>query len=158
MNRRKRAALIFGVLALGWIGVLFYFSGQTGAESGELSLKIATKLLECFPAINISLNDFHLILRKLAHGGIFAVQGIFTGLCLMNALRPDSGSAWAAIVCFIMAAANEYHQTFIDGRSGEVRDVLIDSVGALAGIGVAALLLILPRRRKTHKRHIIQDR
>lgn len=146
MNGRKRAALIFGVLAAFWIGVLFYFSGQSGAESGGLSLKVARKLLQWFPMIDMPMDDFHHIVRKLAHMGIFAVQGLFTGLSLMNALRMDSGSAWAAISCFIMAAANEYHQTFIDGRSGEVRDVLIDSAGALLGILAAAILLLIARR------------
>ena len=80
MNRRKRAALVFGVLAVAWIGVLFYFSGQSGAESGGLSLKLAKKLMEWFPTIPMPLDDFHHVLRKLAHMGIFGVQGLFTGL------------------------------------------------------------------------------
>lgn len=153
MNQRKRAALIFGILAVAWLGVLFYFSGQSGVESGSLSLKLAKKILQWFPEIPLALDDFHHILRKLAHMGIFGVQGLFTGLCLMNAMRPGAGAPWAAISCFIMAAANEYHQTFIDGRSGEVRDVLIDSAGALLGIFAAALLIYIARRINRTKQY-----
>ena len=70
MNRRKQAALIFGILAAAWIGVLFYFSGQSGAESGSLSLKLAKKLLEWLPMIDMPLDEF---CQKLFGLGVEAV-------------------------------------------------------------------------------------
>jgi len=34
-------------------------------------------------------------------------------------------------VCFIYAASDEYHQSFVFGRAGVIGDVLIDAVGIL---------------------------
>lgn len=53
--------------------------------------------------------------------------------------RTAAGAAVAAAVLF--GATDEWHQTFVQGRDGCVRDVLIDSAGALAagiGLGLAA--------------------
>ena len=38
------------------------------------------------------------------------------------------------IVCALYAASDELHQLFISGRSGEIRDVVIDSIAASIGI------------------------
>lgn len=145
MSHRKKAALIFGVLSLGWIAVLFYFSGQDGVDSSELSLRVARRLVQWFPWIGMSAETFNPILRKLAHVGIFAIEGFLMGLCLMNAMRARRGAGLTLLLCAIMAAANEYHQTFSMGRTCQVRDVLIDSGGALLGIAAAAILLALVR-------------
>lgn len=40
----------------------------------------------------------------------------------------------------LCAALDEYHQTFVKGRTGTPRDVLIDMGGALAAAGVENLL------------------
>ena len=53
-----------------------------------------------------------------------------------------------------MACLNELHQRFSEGRVCSLRDVLIDSSGALAGIlvacGIVALLQSI-RRKRTQK-------
>ena len=38
------------------------------------------------------------------------------------------------IICIVYAITDEVHQLFVFERSGEVRDVLIDSAGSLLGI------------------------
>ena len=35
---------------------------------------------------------------------------------------------------FLYACSDEFHQLFIPGRSGEFRDVMIDSTGGIIGI------------------------
>ena len=37
------------------------------------------------------------------------------------------------VICFLFACTDEYHQTFVGGRTGQFKDVLIDTSGALAG-------------------------
>ena len=44
---------------------------------------------------------------------------------------------------------DEIHQTFVFGRSGEIRDVLIDSVGIFTGI--LLVILILKMRKKENR-------
>lgn len=41
------------------------------------------------------------------------------------------------MICLVAAyaATDEYHQLFVPGRSGQVRDVVIDTVGGTLGLG-----------------------
>ena len=49
------------------------------------------------------------------------------------------------LLCALYAASDELHQAFIPGRSPQLADVLIDCGGALAGILLAALAVLLHR-------------
>lgn len=65
---------------------------------------------------------------------------ILYGLCRAAGLRKGD----ALFMVSLGAALDEFHQTFVEGRTGTPRDVLIDMGGALAAAGVEALSL--PRR------------
>ena len=43
----------------------------------------------------------------------------------------------------IYASSDEFHQTFVPGRDGNIVDVLIDSSGALVGILVSSIVYFL---------------
>jgi len=72
---------------------------------------------------------------------------------VLHALRSSNilgyrGIIAALLICVLYAASDEIHQLFIAGRSGEVRDVLIDSAGASIGIGIWMVVArILGRKR-----------
>ncbi len=51
------------------------------------------------------------------------------------------------MICLIYAATDELHQGFVDGRSPKVMDVIIDTIGGLAGAGVIIVLWIIFRRK-----------
>ena len=70
--------------------------------------------------------------KKLAH---VTEYGILTGL-LFSALRihiRHRGRALltAALVAVLYACSDEWHQTFVPGREGTLRDVAIDALGAV---------------------------
>ncbi|MEF2639337.1 MAG: VanZ family protein, partial [Lachnospiraceae bacterium] len=46
----------------------------------------------------------------------------------------------------LYAASDEFHQLFVPGRSGQVRDVCIDSSGVMIGILLLTLVLHCARR------------
>ena len=56
------------------------------------------------------------------------------------------GKAWFASALY--AVTDEIHQYFVPGRSGEITDVLIDSIGCL--IGVMIMSIVLRRRDGFH--------
>ena len=152
-KRRALRLVIFWALAIGWVAVLFFFSGQTGAESGELSLWLTHLVQRLFPWIPLTTDALEHLLRKLAHFSIFAVEGFLLCLAMMESFRDKgAGALLSGILCTAVAAANELHQSFIEGRSCEGGDVLIDSAGALLGIAVAALAYFLCRRRRRDRR------
>nr|MCR4673483.1 VanZ family protein [Lachnospiraceae bacterium] len=45
------------------------------------------------------------------------------------------------LLCAIYAASDELHQTFVQGRSGQVSDVCLDSIGALVGVVIGLFIL-----------------
>ena len=52
------------------------------------------------------------------------------------------------LICLIYAVSDEFHQIFVDGRSGEIRDVCLDFGGAIIGVLLGALIVFIYRRRK----------
>ena len=86
--------------------------------------------------------------------GVFVVKGwhateyaVFVLCCtaVMRSrfLQPFVAIRWALLIAVVFAASDEWHQTFVPGRDGCVRDVIIDSAGALS----AALWLIVRERK-----------
>ena len=47
------------------------------------------------------------------------------------------------IFSIFYAASDEFHQTFVPGRDGNIVDVLIDSSGALVGILLSSIVYFL---------------
>lgn len=155
MYRRNRRVLVvfLWVAAIAWIAVLFFFSGQDGVHSSALSMRLARALKQLFPAIPLKAWELNHILRKAAHFCIFALEGFLLGGALMVMLsNVRLGGTLTAVVCVGLGALNEYHQSFSVGRSCELRDVCIDSAGAILGMLLAAAILTLARRRKRRRR------
>ena len=49
-------------------------------------------------------------------------------------LKIDNKFIVSLLICVIYALSDEIHQLFIIGRSGNIIDVLIDSLGSIIGI------------------------
>jgi len=95
-------------------------------------------LLSAQPDLNSGLGTIDLVGRKLVH---MLEYGLLWWLWLraLHFRHP-----WAALTLVaIYAASDEYHQTFVHGREGTVRDWVID----LAGVALAAILWRRARRR-----------
>ena len=154
--QKKRKALrliLFWALAVGWIAVLFFFSGQNAADSSALSGWFVDFVRSIFPFNRIPADQLIYVVRKLAHFCIFALEGFLLCLAMTQSFRDRSaGAVLSVIACTALAAANELHQMFSEGRSCEGRDVLIDIGGALLGIAAAMLLLRLIRRWRRARR------
>ena len=76
-------------------------------------------------------------LRKVMHASVYFVLA-FLMIFVTNYLFHNKKywiSAIITIALIILAACfDEYHQTFVDGRIGAVKDVLIDTAGGISGI------------------------
>ncbi len=76
-----------------------------------------------------------LAFMKAAHLAEYAVL-LVLALRAVRATWPDLWR-WHFLASFLFAlayaASDEWHQTFVFGRTGTIRDVFIDSLGALIG-------------------------
>jgi VanZ family protein len=75
---------------------------------------------------------YGLTFKKFAH---VTVYGISTGLLFwavrMHITHKGRALVTAALVAVLYACFDEWHQTFVPGRAGTLRDVGIDAVGAV---------------------------
>ena len=106
---RRHPRLVSWLAVLVWCGVIFWFSS--------------------IPHLSTHLGTWDLILRKGAHLTEYAI--------LMILLLRTRIPVWLALLLGVLyASSDEWHQTFVEGREGRPRDVLIDSVGLLIGLWV----------------------
>lgn len=98
---------------------------------------------------------FKSFVRKTAHFFIFCGLG-FLALCTLRSYygKPHIRvyvSAW--LFCVFCAVCDEFHQLFVPGRGAQLSDVCLDSAGALVGVLLVFLLLLLRKSlRKRPKR------
>ena len=148
-NHSVRRSIGFGVLAAAWLGVLFFFSGQSGEESGNLSGKLTRLLFGWWIERGADEALLEHILRKCAHAGVFAVEGFLLGMSLLSGMKRRAEAAFVTLAgCAVIAVANELHQLASPERACDVRDMLIDTAGAAAGLMAAMVLLHLFRKRR----------
>lgn len=142
-NHTKK--IIFAILILLNCITIFYFSNQIADNSGKQSGKVVEIVLKLIPFIDnmqepdrttIIQTILTPIVRKMAHFSIYAMLGILT-INYMNTIEEKKITKriiYALTFCMLYAITDEFHQYFIPKRSAEIRDVLIDSLGALIGI------------------------
>lgn len=144
-TNRQRKILSWTAVGL-WMALIFYLSHQSGESSSDLSIgvmKIVLSVITFVIPTDFDVNQFHLFIRKSAHFFAYFILGVL----VINALKRDDSFRWmefgyAVIICVVYAMLDEFHQTFIPGRSGEVRDVIIDGFGSLCGIAVYEFILV----------------
>src|SRR5690554_7682664 len=94
--------------------------------------------------IQIDVQTFSLIIRKTAHFTEFFLLGIFWYIVYAKYFKSVKLIAVVLIHGLLTAILDETVQLFVDGRSGEVLDVLIDFGGVLS----AVLFVIFYRKLK----------
>lgn len=129
-----------------WMGIIFYLSSQPASQSNELSSGITKMIIDfvsgVVPGSAPELINLNHIIRKNAHFIAYFILGVFTVNALyLNRLKETRAFFMSLTISVAYAALDEFHQTFVPGRSGELRDVLIDSMGALVGIALYLLVM-----------------
>ena len=147
MGTRMIKRVIYGILAILWMGIIYSFSAKTGTQSAGTSGGVTRLLLNIFyPQYNdlpydMSVRIFetcHFVIRKLAHFTEYAILAEL--VMLFAATFTDNGViTWKTgfiivLLCGLYAAGDEFHQMFVGGRSPQIRDVIIDTLGALTGM------------------------
>lgn len=76
-------------------------------------------------------------MRKVIHTTVYFVLAFFV-MILLNIIFDHKKYLLtliiAVVLCIGFAMLDEYHQTFVEGRTGQILDVCIDSVGAICGV------------------------
>lgn len=140
------ARILFTLCIVGTIIFIFSNSAQvaqvSSGRSGEITMKLNELLGRLHPRFQLTEH----IVRKLAHLTEYMMLGFWLMLTLrVYTKRVVSHISWPLFFGLLVPVADESIQMFTDGRSAEVRDVLIDFSGVLLGLFVALLLLLFIR-------------
>lgn len=140
--------LLFSVL---WMIVIYLFSAQTGDESSSQSGFIADMLCKIIPfeLSEDGMDVMTFIIRKLAHFTEYAVLGFLYIMTIIMSDKLVKAKLWVStLLCFVYAISDEFHQSFVGGRSPAFRDVIIDTAGGLAGslIGLFVIYIYIKKR------------
>ena len=127
--------------------IIFSLSNQPAIDSTELSdgfisntignvYKLFNKNISSDELNEIKVKYTHPV-RKMAHFTIYMILGILVTLLV----REYNVSFYkclfiSLLVCLLYSISDEVHQLFVMGRSGEIRDILIDTSGSFIGIFV----------------------
>ena len=140
--KKNRKLILLWVLVILWMIFIFILSSQTANESNGLSTAVTEKIVKVIekavPQNSIDIRTFNNVVRKNAHFFIFLILGILVSIALK-----DSGYSrkkrlvLAIIICFLYAVSDELHQMLVPGRGAQLKDVVIDSAGAIAGIALS---------------------
>jgi VanZ family protein len=133
-----------------WLGLIFLDS--TDLMSAEHTSRFIVPFLRWLkPDISPEmLVSIHITIRKCAHVGEYAILALLlfrAAICMTNLKRSMlilCASVW--IVCFLVAASDEFHQTFVVSRGPSGTDVLIDGAGAILGLLIGA---VFAKKRST---------
>ena len=133
--------------AIIWMYIIAGFSGASGESSSSLSLRVTEQIVHIID-INDNMTEeefvdmvelLHTPVRKMAHMAEYAILYILLFVPMRLTLKNKSVKRILLIAlfsCVVYASFDEIHQLFVDGRSGKVTDVMIDSTGALFGLVV----------------------
>ncbi|MZK50667.1 VanZ family protein [Clostridium beijerinckii] len=151
------------LLCLFWMGFIFYMSGNNGTISHEQSTKVVNIIENAQgnkeksqaenkdKAVNNSnssqqnknninvqqeeASNLDRIVRKNAHAFMYMVLAILVCGALFSYNKSGKGMIiYILFICLFYAVTDEFHQSFIPGRTSLVSDVLVDFMGALIGL------------------------
>ncbi|WP_226682004.1 VanZ family protein [Sutcliffiella horikoshii] len=157
--QKKWFSVVSWGLVVGWMALIFFLSSQQGDQSADLSggiTEIVNKIVEQMaPEAEFNMDEISFFVRKNAHFFAYMLLAILT----LKAVRRSGGHGWwsmgvAFAISVLYAISDEVHQLYVPGRSGQVSDVLLDSMGALAGIAIYALLSRSVSRKYKAKNNI----
>lgn len=138
--------------------IIFSFSGQDGAASGGLSAKVAAVAYDLITGCGISfaadkaagIELLQFPIRKLAHMTEYAVLALTIYLPLaVYKINRQLRFLLVPLIAVAYAALDEWHQTFVPGRTGCVTDVFVDAAGIL--IMTIFLQFLFPKKKKCGK-------
>lgn len=130
------------ILVLLWMVMIFLLSNEEAVKSSKKSDGLIIKSVELFTGKSLSDQEKEKVLkylvfpvRKCAHLSLYLILGILVISLLREYMLINTKLVLLALlICFLYACSDEIHQLFVPGRSGEVRDVLIDTLGACLGV------------------------
>ncbi len=153
MKKRIILIIVLSLLIILWIFAIYKLSSMNNKNSNGKSSSIITVFIEDalditnkYGITNSHPNEVKLEkasallntpLRKVMHAFVYFVLS-FLIILMVNVIFKNKKFVLSFIITTLLiilfSSLDEYHQTFVVGRTGQFKDVLIDSIGGMCGI------------------------
>lgn len=143
MKKENIWLIISIILVVFWMILVFKLSGEISEVSGNRSGGVISNIIKIF---NKDISDdelYHLteklqpIIRKVAHFLLYSLGGFLIYNLINIILKKYSyikNITISVLLGAVYAITDEVHQLFVPGRSCEIRDVCIDTLGIIFGV------------------------
>lgn len=121
--RRPIARMAWWAATIAWMAVIFWLSGLRGSQvPGRFG--------------------------SLGHFLGYLVLGILGYMSLRSGRSRGAALALALLLCSAYGVSDEFHQSFVPGRTPDVVDWGVDTLGAAVGAALALLMTKWAARRR----------
>lgn len=133
--------IISWLLVVFLMAAIFFLSHQPIQESKDLTTRTKTVIKDTaekvLPIDSFEISNFSHKLRKSAH----FMGYLLLSLLLMLAFKSVGVAGYKKVgltllICLLFAISDEVHQLFVEGRGGQLRDVVLDFFGSIVGVGI----------------------
>lgn len=161
---KNKNIIIYWILVIIWLGIIFFFSNKEAIQSDNQSKGLINKIVKITIKItdrigitnNITEERQHQIIeklnpyvRKIAHMTEYFILTLLTIFALKGTgVTGKKVFVISLLLCFLYAAGDEYHQTFVDNRTGQFSDVLIDTFGGVFGCFIMYIIYKIKVKNK----------
>lgn len=159
----KLKKIVLTILLVGWMIIVFMFSSQQSENSSQTSEGAIVFILDKLSITdNMTENEKEQMIenlqtpiRKLAHFSIYTIGGIIS-YCMVSQynLKLHQKVLVSLGICIIYAITDELHQYFVPGRSCEIIDMMIDSLGATLGNSICIILSNVKRLLQLNQKYV----
>lgn len=116
------------------------FNDNYSNSQSDFVINIVSDFLDIRNVSNISF-----IIRKLAHFSEYFILVLLAINCFKN-YKIKSYYIYSIIFSILYSCTDEFHQLFISGRSGQLIDIGIDTIGIITG---ALMYFIIKNKTKS---------
>ena len=125
-----------------WAALIFIGSSKLLSAS-HTALFLVRPLHWLFPhASDATLRTLHFLLRKAGHFTEYAILALLAARACRTSSRELLRSRWFWLSLLLVVAyslSDEFHQSFVASRTASIYDSVIDSLGGLAALVLAAI-------------------
>ncbi len=162
-KKRLTIRSIFWLLSIAIMLTIFCFSAQPGEVSKQISADIIETPIDSFVPEYHQMNEdrqkelvdsLQIYVRKGAHIGAYALLGFCIGCATLTHLWSHwARCAFSSLLSVAYAVSDEIHQHYVPNRSGNLDDVIIDTIGAAIGIFIALGIIALICRKHIRRQN-----
>lgn len=139
MSRKRLSQVVLWSAVTAWTMLALFLTLQNGIDTAETSNKIAREvyhfLVRCGIAVRYS--KLHQVLRIGAHFALFCIFGILLEAAILTSSQHPSlfkACVPTLLICTAISIIPEVIKLWIPGRHLQWNEVLLNIIGAYAGV------------------------